>query len=101
MTICYVPPLFSSILLKVESEIWEAKSGPFWHFGPIWELGTFFYPQDYSEFGWVPASGTIFTVCLDGCPPLGILTVWDLYPDFSASTENFKTVFRNFLTVSE
>ena len=26
---CYVPPLFSSILLKVESEIWEAKSGPF------------------------------------------------------------------------
>ena len=42
MTICYVPPLFSSILLKVESEIWEAKSGPFWHFGPIWELGTFF-----------------------------------------------------------
>ena len=42
MTICYVPPLFSSILLKVESEIWEAKSGPFWHFGPIWEFGTFF-----------------------------------------------------------
>ena len=26
-------------------------------------------------------SGTIFTVCLDGCPPLGILTVWDLYPE--------------------
>ena len=50
------------------------------------------HEQDYSEFGWVPASGTIFTVCLDGCPPLGILTVWDLYPDFSASTENFLTV---------
>ena len=88
--------LFSAAsLLKVESEILETKSVPFWHFG------TFFYPQDYSELGWVPASGTIFTVCLDGCPPLGILTVWDLYPDFSASTETFKTVFRNFLTVSE
>ena len=45
MTICYVPPLFSSILLKVESEIWEAKSGSFWHFGPIWEFGTYSGPD--------------------------------------------------------
>ena len=36
MTICYVPPLFSSILLKVESEIWEAKSGFFGTILALW-----------------------------------------------------------------
>ena len=50
MTICYVPPLFSSILLKVESEIWEAKSGFFWdHFGTLVPFGT--KSQNWDLFG--------------------------------------------------